>query len=38
MATYKEKVGTAVTNNAGAYSGAADGELWFNSTASTFQY
>jgi hypothetical protein len=38
MATYKEKVGTAVTNNAGAFPGAADGELWFNSTASTFQY
>ena len=38
MATYKEVNGTAVTNNAGAFPGAADGELWFNSTASTFQY
>jgi len=38
MATYKEVNGTAVTNNAGAFPGAANGELWFNSTASTFQY
>jgi hypothetical protein len=38
MATYKESVGTAVTNVAGDFPGAADGELWFNSTASTFQY
>ena len=38
MATYKESVGTAVTNVAGDFPGAADGELWFNSTAATFQY
>ena len=38
MATYKESVGTAVTNVAGDFPGAADGELWFNSTAKTFQY
>ena len=38
MATYKESVGTAVTNVAGDFPGAADGELWFNSTDSSFQY
>ena len=38
MATYKEVNGTAVQNFAGDYTGAVDGELWYNSTATTFQY
>ena len=38
MATYKEVNGTAVQNFAGDYTGAVDGELWYNSTALTFQY
>ena len=38
MATYKEKVGTAVVNYAGNYPGAVDGELWYDSTNKGFQY
>ena len=38
MATYKEVNGTAVQNYAGTYPGAVDGELWYNSTATTFQF
>ena len=38
MTTYKEVIGTAVQNFAGDYTGAVDGELWYNSTATTFQY
>ena len=37
MTTYKGVVGTAVQNVAGS-EGTASGQLWFNSTASTFQY
>ena len=38
MATYKEKVGTAVTNFAGNKTGAVDGELWYDSTNKDFKY
>ena len=38
MATYKEKVGTTVVNYAGNYPGAADGELWYDSTNKDFKY
>jgi hypothetical protein len=38
MATYKEKVGTAVVNYAGNYPGAVDGELWYDSTNKDFKY
>jgi hypothetical protein len=38
MATYKEVNGTAVQNYAGTYPGAVEGELWYNSTATTFQF
>ena len=38
MATYKEVNGTAVQNYAGTYPGAVDGELWYNSTATTSQF
>jgi len=38
MASYKETVGTAVVNYAGNYPGAADGELWYDSTNKDFKY
>ena len=38
MATYKEKVGTAVVNYAGNYPGAVEGELWYDSTNKDFKY
>jgi len=38
MATYKEKVGTAVVNYAGNYPGAVKGELWYDSTNKDFKY
>ena len=38
MATYKEKVGTAVINYAGNYPAALDGQLWYDSTAKSFKY
>ena len=38
MATYKEKVGTAVVNYAGDYPGAVEGELWYDSTNKDFKY
>jgi len=38
MSTYKKEVGTAVQNNAGDYTGAVQGQLWYNSTASSFQF
>ena len=38
MATYKEKVGTAVVNYAGDYPGAVDGELWYDSTNKNWKY
>jgi len=38
MATYKEKVGTAVVNVAGNYPGAVDGQLWYDSTAGSYKY
>ena len=38
MATYKEKVGTAVVNYAGNYPGAVDGELWYDSTNKDWKY
>ena len=38
MATYKEINGTAVQNYAGDLPGAVDGQLWYNSTATTFQF
>ena len=38
MSTYKKEVGTAVQNNAGDYTGAVEGQLWYNSTAGSFQF
>ena len=38
MATYKQKVGTAVVNYAGNYPGAVAGELWYDSTNKDFKY
>ena len=38
MATYKEVNGTAVQNNAGDYTGAVEGQVWYNSTAASFQF
>ena len=38
MATYKEDVGTAVTNYAGNNPGVVDGELWYDSTNKDFKY
>ena len=38
MATYKQKVGTAVVNYAGNYPGAVEGELWYDSTNKDFKY
>jgi hypothetical protein len=38
MATYKEVNGTAVQNNAGDYTGAVEGQVWYNSTANSFQF
>ena len=38
MATYKEKVGTAVINFAGNYPGAVDGQLWYDSTNAAYKY
>jgi hypothetical protein len=37
MATYKESIGTAVTNYAGTYAGAAEGEVWYDSTNNIFK-
>jgi hypothetical protein len=37
MATYKEIRGTTVQNNAGNLPSAVDGQLWYNSTAGSFQ-
>ena len=38
MATYKETVGTAVTNYAGNNPGVVEGELWYDSTNKDFKY
>jgi len=38
MSTYKKEVGTGVQNNAGDYTGAVQGQLWYNSTAGSFQF
>ena len=38
MATYKGIKGTAVQNYAGDLSGAADGQIWYDSTATDFKY
>jgi hypothetical protein len=38
MTTYKEINGTAVQNYAGDLPGAVDGQLWYNSTATTFKF
>ena len=38
MATYKEDVGTAVTNYAGNSPSVADGEVWYDSTNKDFKY
>src|SRR5210317_1026145 len=38
MATYKQIRGTTVQNNAGDYTGAVQGQLWYNSTAGSFQF
>jgi len=38
MSTYKKEVGTAVQNFAGDYTGAVEGQLWYNSTAGSFQF
>ena len=38
MSTYKKEVGTAVQNNAGDYTGAVEGQLWYNSTDKSFQF
>jgi hypothetical protein len=38
MSTYKKEFGTAVQNNAGDYTGAVQGQLWYNSTAGSFQF
>ena len=38
MSTYKKEVGTSVINYAGDYPGAADGQLWYDSTNTNFKY
>ena len=38
MATYKQTVGTAVTNYAGDKPGVVEGELWYDSTNQHFKY
>jgi hypothetical protein len=38
VSTYKKEFGTAVQNNAGDYTGAVQGQLWYNSTAGSFQF
>ena len=38
MSTYKGIQGTAVQNNAGDYTGAVEGQVWYNSTAGSFQF
>ena len=38
MSTYKKEFGTAVQNFAGDYTGAVEGQLWYNSTAGSFQF
>src|SRR5210317_1053106 len=38
MSTYKQIQGTAVQNNAGTLEGAADGQLWYDSTNTNFKY
>ena len=38
MSTYKKEVGTAVQNAAGTLSGVIEGQLWYNSTAGSFQF
>ena len=38
MSTYKKEVGTGVQNFAGDYTGAVQGQLWYNSTAGSFQF
>ena len=38
MATYKESVGTTVTNFSGNYPGAVEGELWYDSSAYAWKY
>ena len=38
MSTYKKEVGTAVQNFAGDYTGAVEGQLWYNSTDASFQF
>ena len=38
MSTYKKIKGTAVQNNAGTLEGAADGQLWYDSTNTNFKY
>jgi hypothetical protein len=38
VSTYKKEVGTGVQNNAGDYTGAVEGQLWYNSTDKSFQF
>ena len=38
MATYKEIVGTAVTNIAGDSPTTVDGDIWYNSSATNFKF
>ena len=38
MATYKQTVGTAVTNYAGDKPNVVEGELWYDSTNKDFKY
>ena len=38
MASYKQSVGTAVTNYAGNNPGVAEGELWYDSSAYVWKY
>jgi hypothetical protein len=38
VSTYKKEFGTGVQNNAGDYTGAVQGQLWYNSTAGSFQF
>ena len=38
MATYKQNVGTTVTNFAGNYPGAVEGELWYDSSNYAWKY
>ena len=37
MATYKESVGTSVTNFSGDYPGAVEGEVWYDTTDQVFK-